>query len=407
MVISASEDAVVVTGLGAVTAAGAGVAALWKACAEGHRNQRVQLFSGPADVAGYEALVAPVPEGSESTNLSERLLMLARRHDRGCHFALSAIAEALAQARLAGKDHDLEDAGLIWSGSATSSVVTDAAYTKLFLEKADRLSPLTVPLGMASATASLAALAFGVGGASFSVGSACASSAHAVAVGAQLLQSGAVSRAIVGGSELSCVYGSIAAWSGAPVLSRTGCWPFQERRDGIVLGEGAGALVLERLSDARARGAPILASLLQAESTTGSKDVVSPDERAIRRLLARIRVPQGASRLVVNAHATGTKVGDETEARVLCDWIEQSQIEVRVSATKPTTGHTLGASGAIEAVVSVASLQHGVAPGRFEQQLIAGVPGASSDETEFVPDLALSNSFGFGGANCALLFGRV
>jgi 3-oxoacyl-(acyl-carrier-protein) synthase len=236
------------------------------------------------------------------------------------------------------------------------------------------------------------------------VGSACASSAHAIAVGAAFIRSGILDRAVVGGSEVLLDHGAISAWTSTGVVSRTVCRPFHPDRDGILLGEGAAALLLEREPDALAAGRTVLARLRGSAWSTGETELMSPDPAAVQEVLRQVReLLHGSDTVVMNCHGTGTRAGDEVEARSIAAQFAGYEGQLRISYTKDVTGHAMSASGALEAVISIQSLLNpdslSIEPGvgaLMPQRFIAALGSK--------PGVAVSNSFGFGGMNCSLVF---
>ena len=399
-----TDTSVVVTGMGCISAAGLGSEALWRACVD---DRPLAKVVGPASaglslpsLAVPMAVVSDDVVGGAVARLDASLVKRPTRHVRCALTAVVDLTDGLGHAL------DGRRAGVIW-GSGTSTLrPIEEGYEALFLAGKARVSPLTVPNSMVSAPAGAIARALGLKGVSFSVGSACGSSAHAIATGAALVAAGTLEGAIVGGSEVLRDHGAIAAWMSTGVVSKTTCRPFQADRDGILLGEGAAALLLEREDRARASGRPVLARLRCCAYSTGEVELMSPDPAAVLDVMRQVRAalrPQDV--VVMNCHATGTRAGDAVEAAAINEAFRDYEGELRISHTKATTGHTMSAAGAIEAVVSIANLH------ADEAIAIDARCGPLLDE-RFLrpltrrPDVAVSNSFGFGGMNCALVFER-
>jgi nodulation protein E len=398
------SSAIVVSGMGCITAAGLGWEQLWRACVDGVSFSRlVRPPSASPNVSPPEVAMAAVSDEVVAEALSTLDPALIKRPTRHIKCALAAVADLVSGIR---GDIGGPRAGVIW-GSGTSTLrPIEEGYEALFFAGKSRVSPLTVSNSMVSAPAGAIARLLGLRGASFSVGSACASSAHAISVGAALLRAGILDRVIVGGSEVLLDHGAISAWTSTGVVSRTRCRPFHRNRNGILLGEGAAALLLEREKDAAAAGRPVLARLRGSGWSTGETELMSPDPAAVRAVMDQVREAlHPADRVVMNCHATGTRAGDEVEAASIAEAFADYAGELRVGYTKHVTGHTMSASGALEAVISIANLQKDdttvideelddVFAPRFRAPLSAR------------PDVAVSNSFGFGGMNCALIFER-
>lgn len=396
---------VVVTGVGCVTAAGLGWEALWRACVDGlELAEIVSPQSASSSAKPLQVPMAAVSDDVVQGAVSRLDASRIKRPTRHIQCVLAAIADLTGRPGFA---LNADRTGVIWgSGTSTLRPIEDG-YEALFLAGKARVSPLTVPNSMVSAPAGAIARVLGLKGVSFSVGSACASSAHAVSTGAALVAAGTLDGAIVGGSEVLLDHGAIAAWTSTGVVSKTACRPFQADRDGILLGEGAAALMLEREEDARASGHPILARLRRSAYSTGETELMTPDPAAVLGVLQQVRAALKRDDVaVMNCHATGTRAGDQVEAAGINEAFRDFEGELRVSFTKAVTGHAMSAAGAIEAVVSIANLR---ADGAVD---VDARCGPLLDERFRRPlsrraNVAVSNSFGFGGMNCALVFERV
>src|SRR5579875_2096686 len=274
--------------------------------------------------------------------------------------------------------------------------------------------PLLLPMMMANAACAAVSIRHGLQGPSFAVLSACASGSHALGVALNMLRNGEAEMVVAGGTEAPLSQLAIAAFEALEALSPTGrSLPFDRRRDGFVIGEGAGVLVLEREEGARKRGAPILGRLLGYGSTSDAFHITAPNEdgstqaQAISRALADAGL-QPHQLDYVNAHGTGTPLGDKAEALALWLALGERAGEVAVSSTKSAIGHLLGAAGAVEAIATVAALGKGVAPPNVqtaepEAELglkLVGTKASPLDRQR--PLRAISNSFGFGGHNAVL-----
>lgn len=327
--------------------------------------------------------------------------------DRFSVLALLAADQAVTAAKL---DPDLiagtRTAVVVGTGVGGATTIDDGHHA-LYVD-GGRLHPFTIARLMPSAAASQISRQWGCRGTVFAVTSACASAAQAIGVGMGMLRAGQADRVIVGGSEASLTPSGIRSWEAMRVLTDTKCRPFSCDRDGMVLGEGAAIFVLEDMSAARHRGAPIVASLLGYGTSSDAKDLVRPDP--VGAALAMQFALQDAGLVGqdighVNAHGTGTLLNDAAEATALEMVFGHQLADLPVSATKPIHGHTLGAAGAIELAASIVALRAKAAPATLN--LTAVDPDSrlrvSAERQDIERSVAMSNSFAFGGINAALI----
>ncbi|WP_282793610.1 beta-ketoacyl-[acyl-carrier-protein] synthase family protein [Streptomyces sp. CC224B] len=399
---------VVVTGLGALTPLGADVESTWKA-----------LLAGASGIRGgvlrdHEGIGLPdTVAGTMAADPAESLPPVrARRLDRSQQAALVAAAEAWADAGAPRVDPDrlASAVGTGIGGVGTllkEDDVLEAAGTR-------RVSPRTVPMLMPNAAAALISIEYGARAGVYTPVSACSSGAEAIALGARLIRAGEADVVIAGGTEAAITPITVAGFAQAQALSRhtaepaSASRPFAADRSGFVLSEGAAVVVLESAEHAAARGARVHAVLAGAGIAADAHHITAPaaDGRgqtsAMRKALAQAGLaPERIGH--VNAHATGTPVGDVAEARA----IGQVLGRATVTAPKAALGHLFGAAGAIEALIAVLSVEHGVIPPT--RNLTDGGVGDDIDldvvtEPREVPQEAvLSNSFGFGGQNVSLV----
>jgi 3-oxoacyl-[acyl-carrier-protein] synthase II len=392
---------VVVTGIGAVSPLGVGAHALherWCAGANG-------IVDGEAPCADFN----PTDHmGSKE----------ARRADRFTQLAIAAADEALADAGWGQEDlpYDPQRIACVIGTGVGGLGTIEANHTKLGERGEAGVSPLAIPLLMNNAATAGVALRRGFTGPSYTVGSACAAGAHAIGNALMLLRAGAVDAVVTGGSEAALTPLARAAFGRLEALSPTGVSrPFDARRDGFVMGEGAGVLVLETAEGAEARGARALATLRGFGTTSDAHHLTAPRPdgagaaAAIRAALADAEATP-ADVDYVNAHGTSTPLNDRAESLALEAALGERAMEIPVSSTKSAIGHLLGAAGAVEAVATVLALRDRVAPPTlgFEQREIGldldYVPGRARP-LAIAPDrkpLAISNSFGFGGHNAVV-----
>ncbi|HXR54634.1 MAG TPA: beta-ketoacyl-ACP synthase II [Acidimicrobiales bacterium] len=380
---------VAITGVGAVTCCGVGADALWE-----------QLLH--PTVAGERR----VPDFDPSRWFGPKE---ARRLDR---FAQMSVAAAeLARTDAGELDPDPDRSGVIFASGVGGFHTLVEQVLVCDKKGPSRVSPFLVPMMMANAGAANVSMRFGWHGPSETISTACAAGTHAVTAAARLVASGRCDVAIGGGAEAAIQEVAVAAFTNMTALSTSGqSRPFDSRRDGFVIGEGAAALVLEDKARALARGARIYAEIAGAASTSDAHHITAPEPEGTG-VVACMELALEDAGLVasdiahINAHGTSTPLNDRAEARAINKVFGEPGPPV--TSTKGLTGHSLGASGAIEAVASTLTIFHGLIPptAGLEQldpeillDVVAGQP------RPFTPGPVLSNSFGFGGHNGCLVF---
>jgi 3-oxoacyl-[acyl-carrier-protein] synthase II len=391
---------VVITGVGAVSPLGVGARALHERWCAG--------ASGITDGAGRCSEYDP----AEHLSIKE-----TRRADRCTQLARVAAAEALEDAgwELDAPAYDPEEVGCVVGTGIGGIETLESSHAELRDRGPRAVGPLTVPLMMANAPAAAIALRHDLRGPTFGVVSACAAGSHAIGAAARAIQTGDAEAVVAGGSEAALTPLATAAFASMQALSPTGVSrPFDARRDGFVMGEGAAILVLEDGDAARARGARVLGTVVGYGATSDAHHLTAPLDdgagaaRAIRRALRDAgRRPEEVA--YVNAHGTSTALNDRAETHAIEDALGEHARHVPVSSTKSAIGHLLGAAGAVEAVATVLALRERIAPPtlgwaeREEGLELDYVPEARPlDVPPDAPPLALSNSFGFGGHNAVL-----
>lgn len=397
------DDAVVITGMGSVCAAGTGVGALWECAAQG--ECRAQRFGGEGPLAEapvYRVRAMPAVEAA-GVNL--------RRADRCVLLALAAAREAAASARLGEAPVEAERLGVFF-GSSRGPVGTWAESMRREAS-GERQPPTLLANGTFASVSGVVSVALGARGACATVSATCASAAHAIALAAEQVASGALDAAVAGAAEAPLHPAILTQFLEAGLLAShedpaRACRPFDRARNGAVLGEGAGALVLERLRSARARGARVLAVLAgwglatDAAQRTATSEDGEGLQRAIRQACRRAGV-EGSEVDYVNAHGTGTMLNDRAEWNAVAAAVREG---VPCSSTKPVTGHCAGATPALEAIVSVVALERGFIPPTATCE--TPDPACRTDPVARVGRSAalrrvLSVSLGFWGYNAALL----
>ena len=407
--MSAADD-VVVTGLGATTPLGGDVPTFWSGLLEGRSGIVALTEEWAADLSVRIA-------GRMAVDPAEQLPRVqARRLDRSEQAALIAAREAWADAGFQGKS---AEAGLdptrvaVVIGTGIGGVTSLVGQYDIYLAKGPgRVSPLMIPMNMPNGPAAYVGLDLGAQGGVHTTVSACASGAEAIAYGLDLLQLGRVDLVVAGGTEAIIHPLNIAGFAQMRAMStrndepQRASRPFDKGRDGFVLGEGAGVLVLERRSSAEQRGRAPYAVLAGAGITSDAYDIVQPDQlgqsRAMRLAVERSGV--AIDDIVhVNAHGTSTPVGDMGEANAIADIFGTDTV---VTSTKSMTGHLLGAAGAIESVATVLAVQNDVVPPTInldnpDDELRVEVP---REARQMPVPAAMNDSFGFGGHNVSLIF---
>jgi len=421
-----SHADVVVTGAGAITPAGRGVAATWAGVLAGKSTATLDESLVAAET--QVALSCRVPAFDADAELGRGT---SRRQDRFTQLALLAAREAVASAGLVDPDAvddrdrivatgvDPDRVGVLL-GSGIGGAETWSETYATYLEKGPgRVSPLFIPKMLSNTAAGAIAIATGARGPNLTINTACAAGASAIGTALQLLRAGVVDVVLAGGVEAGITPLSIAAFAQMGALSRnddptTVSRPFDVNRDGFVMGEGAAVLVLERADHAAARGAEVLGRVAGYGASADAHHATAPPEDgggavlAMRRALADAQLePTDIDH--VNAHGTSTPLNDAAESRALRTVLGDHTASVAVTSTKGVTGHLLGAAGAVEAVIALHVLREGVVPptaGLHELDPAIDLD-VVRDEPRAVPvDAVLSNSFGFGGQNAALVLTR-
>jgi 3-oxoacyl-[acyl-carrier-protein] synthase II len=411
-----SARRVAVTGLGMVSAAGATAEASFEALLAGRSGLRLYT---PAESPRPLAVPAGVCADFDPAATLGRAR--ASTMDRYSQLGVSAGLAAWRDAGLAeAPEGNRDDWGVAWGTSLGGTLTFERGYRELYLAGRDRQPPLTVVQAMTNACASHLAIGLALGGACTTYSVACASAAIAIGEGLRRVRSGSAPVVLAGGSDAPLAFGVIRAWLALQVLAPGdqdtapfACRPFQKSRAGLVLAEGAAALVLEDWERAERRGARIYAEIAGFGESCDRSNLVRPDRdgqvRALRGALADAGLAS-AQVDYVNAHATGTREGDGVEIAALAAVLGAHAPEVAVSATKSAHGHPLGAAGALEAVATVLALHRGALPPTLGDAAdldpdcggLAHVIGKARRDAR--PRAALSNSFAFGGSNAVLAF---
>ncbi|HEY8065009.1 MAG TPA: beta-ketoacyl-[acyl-carrier-protein] synthase family protein [Methylosinus sp.] len=393
---------IVVTGLGVVSSVGQNSEDFWASIVGGRHN-----FTEAVAHPGYSFRVGAVPGEWTPGELPLRSLSFC---DRSGLFALCAAREALAKAGFGARSFATPERVAVVLGNGGGGLQSiQEQYERLFVEHNPRVHPFTIIRAMCSSSASLISLAFGTKGPCFVTSSACASATQAIGLAAQLIRSGVADVAITGGAEAPLARGTLLAWHAMKIVSHDICRPFSRNRDGLTISEGAGILVLESEAHARARGVSPKIGIAGFASNSDSGDIIAPTEEGMARAMRDALRDAGLGPHdidYINAHGTGTRANDATEAKAV-KTVFGADAKIAMSSTKGTTGHALGAAGALEAIATILAMENGTAP-----------PTANFQESDPDCDLdvlpnearpmqigaALSNSFAFGGLNATLVF---
>lgn len=397
---------VVVTGMGAVSGAGLGVDQLWRAAREGKSAVRAIRFPEMLRQQVGHAAFVPIEDMA--------MLMASakpRTQDRVTILALAAAREAVAQAGLSS-GHFGASCGVIVGCGYGGAETNDRNVRAFALDPGARIDPMSIPKIMTNAPASWVGMEFGARGMTLCISTACASATQSIGTAALMIRHGMLNRCLAGGSEALLAPSVFRAWEVLRVMTAGLCRPFSQGRDGMVLGEGAGMLVLELLDSALERGATILAEITGYGTSGDAGDLLRPDPdgaaAAMRMAIADAGLEPSAI-AYVNAHGTGTVANEVSEAQALRNVFGDGLEGVLVSSTKPVHGHALGAAGALEFIVSLMALAESTAPPTINftgVDAAVGIDPVSGGAQAFTGDACLSNSFAFGGINASLVATR-
>ncbi len=405
------QERIVITGMGTVNPIGHSAEESWRNALAG--------VSGVAPITLFDPSRLLVQIACEVKNFDAEQFLDpkdARRRDRFAQFAAVAVKEALGQSRLNGTDGAGERVGVVIA-TAIGGLHTVHEMERTIRDAGPRrMNPFSISMVMANGAAALTTIDYGFQGPSFSLASACATGTDAIGIAWTLIRAGVIDAAVAGASEATVTEVGVAAFDRVGAMSRRNDAydtpaPFDRDRDGLVMGEGAAVLILERESHARGRGAPILAELAGYGASSDAFHITAPAEDgsggalAIRRALASAEIEPGDVDYI-NAHGTGTRLNDVSETRAIKAALGEAAYRIPASSTKSMTGHMMGASGALEALFCVQAVRDDCIPPTIHYQ------NADPEcDLDYVPNqmralkvnVALSNSFGFGGHNAVLV----
>jgi 3-oxoacyl-[acyl-carrier-protein] synthase II len=415
---STAQPRIVVTGMGALTALGLDVATSWEGLVAGRSGV------GPItqfDPSRLTTRIAAEVKGFDASSVLDRKEQ--RHNDRYVQFALVAARQAMDQAGLpAHLDGEAAERTGVIVGTGIGGIRTLADQVLLMGERGpDRMSPFLIPMAISNLAAGVIAIVFGPQGPNFGVVSACATGGHAIGEAFEVIRRGDADVMLAGGSEATMHESLVGGFAAMRALStrndepERASRPFDRGRDGFVIGEGCGIVVLESLDHARARGVEPLAEVVGYGATADASHITLPVAggagavRAIRRALekAHLSVDDVA---MVNAHATSTPEGDPRELEAMHTLFGERAGQVSITANKSMIGHTLGAAGAIEAIATIMSVRTGIVPPTINledpDEGAAGLDLTPGKARRREIEVAVSNSFGFGGQNSAVVFRR-
>jgi len=411
-----SRPRIVVTGLGCVSPLGHTVQSTWEAILKG--------VSGVGPITLFDAselLTRFAAEVKDFNPISELGAKLSRRIDRFTQFALVATRQAFEHAKLAINETNRDRIGAI-IGSGIGGIGTVFEEMRKYLERGPRwVNPFTVPMMLPDTAAGQVAISFGIRGPNMAVVTACASSTNAIGEAAELIRRGDADVMVAGGAEAGIVPLAMAGFSVMDAISKRNddpqraSRPFDMDRDGFVAGEGGITLILESYEYAKSRGAPILAEVVGYAATNDAYHITAPAENgggaaSCMKLALEDAQLEPSQIDYINAHGTSTKLNDMSETAAIKTVMGEHAYDIPVSSTKSMTGHLLGAAGALEALFCIKALEDNVLPPTINYE----TPDPDCD-LDYVPNekrakqlnIVMSNSFGFGGHNATLVFGKL
>lgn len=408
-------ERVVITGMGAITPVGNDVESFWASLKAG------KCGIGPItkfDVTDFKVKVAAEVKDFDITQFVDK--REARRMDINCHFALAAAQQAIDQAGLTEGNFDPYRTGVIYGSGVGGLQIAEIEIPKLKEKGPGRVSPLCIPEMIANMAAAYISMRFGFKGENFSPVSACATANHAIGEAMRAIRHGYQDIVLCGGTENGIIPISMAGFANMKAVytgedPTAASMPFDARRSGFVMGEGAGCLVLESLTHAQKRGATILAEVAGYGATGDAYHITSPapeGDAAARAILGAITdaglTPADVD--YINAHGTSTPLNEKYETIAIKKALGDAAYRVKVSSTKSMTGHLLGGAAAVEAIACVMAIRDGVIPptiGYQEPDPDCDLDITPNQAVEMPVNVAISNSLGFGGHNACILIRKV
>ncbi len=403
---------VVITGVGVVSPIGIGKDKFWESLLEGKSG--VGLISR-FDTSDYETKIGAEVKDFDPTDFIDK--KEARRMDRFSQYAIAGTKLALEDGQVDLNAIDLEKVGTVIGVGIGGMETLETEFSKLYERGPSRISPLFIPMMISNMAPGQVSMAFGLKGPSMTITTACASSTHAIGEAFRMIKHGYINMCIAGGADASITPIAVAGFSSMKALStrnnepERASRPFDKERDGFIMGEGAGILILEDLEHALARKAPIYGEIVGYGATSDAFHITQPDPEgrgAIRAMSLAIEEGGGHKDEVdyINAHGTSTYFNDKLETLAIKSLFGDLAGGINISSTKSMTGHLLGAAGGVEAIASILAIKEGIVPPTINYE--------NEDEECFLnytPNkpvkreirYALSNSLGFGGHNASIL----
>lgn len=399
-------ESIVITGMGCISAAGKNLADFEKSLFSTESTNTINPVSLFESNGSSDYIAAEVEHFISEEYFSKNELKFL---DRYAQFALISAQEAISDADINFTRTKPSRISVIHGTSIGGQQTIETSYTQLFEQHKTRAHPFTVPKLLPSAAASQISMKYGIKGPTFATSSACSSSGHAITMAVLMLRSNLIDMAIVGGAEACITKGNFMAWEGLRVLSPDTCRPFSLDRSGLVIGEGAGTLVLERESHALTRKAKVYAKLTGIGMSSDAHNAVQPlsdgAEQAMKAALDDAKI-ESTDIDYINAHGSGTKQNDSTESKAINN-VFQGTLSPLVSSTKSTHGHVLGAGSAIEAIASILAIQKQQVPPTTNYNEVdpsCAIKLVVNQPVDAKIKRVLSNSFAFGGLNVSLIF---
>lgn len=405
----------VITGIGAVSAMGTGVPALWEGLAAGRSGIRRVTVCDTSRLNDPVAAEVSCFDPTAYVTQDELLLL-----DRFVVFALAAAAEAWKDSGLDLTDEERQRAGVVMGTALGGAGREDEAYADFYDEDrhATRPHPYTIPRIMYNAATSHISMKYRLEGPALCIATACSSGSHAIGEAFEMIRAGRADVMVAGGADAPIVPGIVRAWEGMRILAKGGadpsaaCRPFSKDRQGLVLGEGAGIVVLEERDRAMRRGAVIHAELAGYGVTADGQHITVPGIEAPARAM-RLAIEEAGLApediAYINAHGTGTQLNDPTETAAIKRAFGDHARKLAISSTKSMHGHAMGASGAIELLATLIAIEHGVVPptaNYHEADPECDLDCVPNKAREMRVDAAISSSLAFGGLNAVLAVRR-
>lgn len=402
---------VVITGLGAISPIGKNVEELW----DGILNKKcgideIKLFDSTSFKTKLDA------EVKNYNPLDYFDIKQAKRMDRCTQFAMIAAREAFKDSNINSENTDLNRVGVFVS-SGIGGLTTIQNQCKIIFEKGNsRVSPMFIPMSIVNMPAGNITIDLGLKGESIAHVSACASSTHSIGEAYRTIKAGYEDAILAGGCEASICEAGVSGFENMKALSNSidknrASIPFDKERNGFVMGEGAGVLVLEELEHAKKRGAKIYAEIIGYGATSDAYHITSPDPSGNGGAMAMIRAIKDANITAneidyINAHGTSTHLNDSTETLAIKTALGENSKNVKVSSTKGNTGHLLGGAGAVEAIITTKAIVNNVVPPTInykEKDEECDLNIVPNEKIEMNINIAMSNSLGFGGHNASII----